>query len=212
MCIRDRAYAFEACGERVELDGVQKVYEEKLEPVLPYHTTAESDAARPVETLKFEAVTRVSPRVGCAKPRVFIPVFPGTNCEYDSARAMERAGAEPEIFVINNLTPAAVAESVEEARRIIERSQMIFLPGGFSGGDEPEGSAKFITAFFRNPALTEAVHKLLDERDGLMLGICNGFQALIKLGLVPFGHIVETDKNCQMCIRDSAGRVRGSVV
>ena len=206
------AYAFEACGERVELDGVQTVYEEKLEPVLPYHTTAEADAARPVEALNFEAVTRVSPRVGCAKPRVFIPVFPGTNCEYDSARAMERAGAEPEIFVIKNLTPAAVAESVEEARRIIERSQMIFLPGGFSGGDEPEGSAKFITAFFRNPALTEAVHQLLDQRDGLMLGICNGFQALIKLGLVPFGHIVETDQTCPTLTFNTIGRHQSMLV
>ncbi len=111
--------------------------------------------------LKYEALNRVAPKVGTAKPRVLIPVFPGTNCEYDSARAMERAGAEPEVFVINNLTPAHVAESVAAVKELIGRSQMIFLPGGFSGGDEPEGSAKFIAAFFRNPAITEAVRGLL---------------------------------------------------
>ena len=119
------------------------------------------------------------PAVKTVKPLAFIPVFPGTNCEYDTARAVERAGGAAEILVINNLTPEAITQSIAEASRMIARSQMIVLPGGFSGGDEPDGSAKFITAFFRNPAMKDAVHDLLQRRDGLMLGICNGFQALI---------------------------------
>ena len=132
-----------------------------------------------------------APKVGVAKPRVLIPVFPGTNCEYDTARAFERAGAEPEILVVRQPDPRRhVAESVEAlVEGALDASQIVVLPGGFSGGDEPDGSAKFITAFFRNPAVTEAVRRLLQQRDGLMLGICNGFQALIKLGLVPYGEI-----------------------
>ena len=125
-----------------------------------------------------------------------IPVFPGNNCEYDSARAFEQAGAVVDTFVINNLTPDKVAESTAELVRLIKNSQIIMLPGGFSGGDEPDGSAKFITAFFRAPAVTEAVRDLLQNRDGLMLGICNGFQALVKLGLVPFGDIRPMDEDC----------------
>jgi phosphoribosylformylglycinamidine synthase len=124
-----------------------------------------------------------------AKPQVFIPVFPGTNCEYDSARAWERAGAKAETLVIRNLTPSAVEESVEAIVKGIKEANIIMLPGGFSGGDEPDGSGKFIAAMFRNPRIKEEVHKLLFKRDGLMLGICNGFQALIKLGLVPYGEI-----------------------
>ncbi|NEM83871.1 phosphoribosylformylglycinamidine synthase, partial [Escherichia coli] len=122
-----------------------------------------------------------------ARPRVIIPVFPGNNCEYDSARAFRAAGAEADVFVINNLSPEAVAESTHELARRIRESQIGMIPGGFSGGDEPDGSAKFITAFFRAPEVTEAVRDLLQARDGLMLGICNGFQALVKLGLVPYG-------------------------
>ena len=133
------------------------------------------------------------PATAIAKPRVLIPVFPGTNCEYDTARAFIKAGAEPEVMVIRNLTAQAVAESVEAFAEAIDRSQIVFIPGGFSGGDEPDGSGKFITAFFRNPKLRDAVHELLNQRDGLMGGICNGFQALIKLGLVPYGEIREAD-------------------
>ena len=113
-------------------------------------------------------------------------MFPGNNCEYDSAAAFERAGADVSTLIVNNLTPAAVAESTAALVEEIKKSQIIMIPGGFSGGDEPDGSAKFITAFFRAPAVTEAVRDLLNNRDGLMLGICNGFQALIKLGLVPY--------------------------
>ena len=124
-----------------------------------------------------------------ARPRVAIPVFPGTNCEYDSARACLRAGLEPEIVVVRNLTASALEESALALEKAIRAAQILFLPGGFSGGDEPDGSAKFIASFFRNPEVTEAVRRLLQQRDGLMLGICNGFQALIKLGLVPYGDI-----------------------
>lgn len=126
-----------------------------------------------------------------AKPKVFIPAFPGTNCEVDSARAFEKAGAEANILVVNNLSSAAINETIDKMVKEIEQSQIIMLPGGFSGGDEPEGSGKFIATTFRNPKVKEAVQKLLNCRDGLMLGICNGFQALIKLGLVPYGDIVD---------------------
>ena len=125
------------------------------------------------------------------RPKVLIPVFPGTNCEYDSAKAFRDAGADPDIFIINNLSPQAVAQSVEAFAAKIRESQIIFIPGGFSGGDEPDGSGKFITAFFRNAEIREAVTDLLDNREGLMIGICNGFQALIKLGLVPYGKITD---------------------
>ncbi len=153
-----------------------------------------------------------APSVKCAKPKVLIPVFPGTNCEYDSARAMINGGAEAQIVVIRNLTAEDVSRSVEEVARQIASSQMIFIPGGFSGGDEPDGSAKFITAFFRNPAVKEQVTKLLDDRDGLMLGICNGFQALIKLGLVPYGKIIDTDDTCPTLTYNTIARHQSKMV
>ena len=142
-----------------------------------------------VEKINGSLTAPAAPKIGVAKPKVIIPVFPGTNCEYDTAKAFARAGADPEILVVRNLTPADVAESCEALVKAIDASQIVMLPGGFSGGDEPDGSAKFIASFFRNPAVTEAVRRLLQQRDGLMLGICNGFQALIKLGLVPYGDI-----------------------
>ncbi len=132
-----------------------------------------------------------SPVIKTAKPKVFIPVFPGTNCEVDTARAFEKAGAEPELLIVRNLTPSAIEETIDKMVELINNSQMIMLPGGFSGGDEPDGSGKFIATTFRNPKVSEAVNNLLKNRDGLMLGICNGFQALIKLGLVPYGEIRE---------------------
>ena len=147
-----------------------------------------------------------------AKPKVLIPVFPGTNCEFDSARAMVSAGADPEIFVVRNLSAEDVTRSVEQFAAKIQESQMIFIPGGFSGGDEPDGSAKFITAFFRNPAIKEQVTKLLEDRDGLMLGICNGFQALVKLGLVPFGKIIDTDENCPTLTYNHIARHQSKLV
>ena len=147
-----------------------------------------------------------------AKPRVVIPVFPGNNCEYDTARAFERVGAVADVFVVNNLTPAAVAESTRELARRIRESQIVMIPGGFSGGDEPDGSAKFITAFFRAPEVTEAVRELLQKRDGLMLGICNGFQALVKLGLVPYGDIRPMDADCATLTFNTIGRHQSRLV
>ena len=204
-------YVFASGGEEIDLESVREKYESKLESVLPYYSIEQGDGEE-VEPITFAAERRYQSSTKSAVPRVLIPVFPGTNCEYDSARAMERAGAQPEIFVINNLTPQHVAESVEMMVKKIEQSQMIFLPGGFSGGDEPEGSAKFITAFFRNPAVTEAVRRLIHQRDGLMLGICNGFQALIKLGLVPFGDIVDTDETCPTLTFNTIGRHQSMLV
>ncbi len=163
---------------------LQEIWEAKLEPVYPYRK-----AGPTVEKINGSLTAPAAPKIGVAKPKVIIPVFPGTNCEYDTAKAFARAGADPEILVVRNLTPADVAESCEALVKAIDASQIVMLPGGFSGGDEPDGSAKFIASFFRNPAVTEAVRRLLQQRDGLMLGICNGFQALIKLGLVPYGDI-----------------------
>ena len=141
-----------------------------------------------------------------ARPRVFIPVFPGTNCEFDSTRAFEKAGAEVDVKVFRNLTPSDIRDSVEIFEKAIENAQMIMFPGGFSAGDEPDGSAKFFATVFRNAKIKEAVQKLLDERDGLVLGICNGFQALIKLGLVPGGRICGQDENSPTLTYNTIGR------
>ena len=179
-----KEYVFEACGEKLDMAQLQEIWEGKLEPVYPYRK-----AGPTVEKINGKLTAPAAPKIGVAKPKVIIPVFPGTNCEYDTAKAFARAGADPEILVVRNLTPADVAESCKALVKAIDASQIVMLPGGFSGGDEPDGSAKFIASFFRNPAVTEAVRRLLQQRDGLMLGICNGFQALIKLGLVPYGDI-----------------------
>jgi len=141
-----------------------------------------------------------------ARPRVFIPVFPGTNCEYDTEKAFRDAGAECDVFVLKNLTPADIIASVADMTKRIQKSQMIMIPGGFSAGDEPEGSGKFIATVFRNPAICEAVTELLEQRDGLMLGICNGFQALIKLGLVPYGKILDLDEDSLTLTYNAIGR------
>ena len=201
------AYTFTPGGEVISLDALEEAWQGKLEPVFPYRGKGEE-----VEAVTFTAPARKAPAIGVAKPKVIIPVFPGTNCEYDTARAFRRAGADPQVLVINNLTPAAVAESCEALVKAIDASQIVMLPGGFSGGDEPDGSAKFITAFFRAPAVTEAVHRLLKQRDGLMLGICNGFQALIKLGLVPFGEIRPMDEGCPTLTFNTIGRHQSMLV
>ena len=177
-------YTFTACGETLDMNQLQEIWESKLEPVYPYRK-----AGPTVEKISGKITPPAAPKIGVAKPKVIIPVFPGTNCEYDTAKAFRAAGADPEILVIRNLTPADVTASCEALVKAIDASQIVMLPGGFSGGDEPDGSAKFIASFFRSPAVTEAVRRLLFQRDGLMLGICNGFQALIKLGLVPYGDI-----------------------
>lgn len=186
------------------------MYEDKLESVFPCKVSEKSKAA---PNLTFESGTQHrSPALKTAKPRVIIPVFPGTNCEFDSARAMREAGADAEIFVINNLTADGVARSVEAFAQKVAGAQMIFIPGGFSGGDEPDGSGKFITAFFRSGAVKASVEALLEKRDGLICGICNGFQALIKLGLVPFGRIVDTDENCPTLTYNTIGRHQSRIV
>lgn len=180
-----------ACGETVLLlNDLCGIYEDKLESV--YHCNIETDGQTPAN-ISFDSSKEFGASVKIARPKALIPVFPGTNCEYDTAKAFDGAGAEPEIFVLNNLTAADVASSIETFAAKVRESQMIFIPGGFSGGDEPDGSGKLITAFFRNQEIKEAVTELLEQRDGLMAGICNGFQALIKLGLVPFGKIMDTD-------------------
>ncbi|MGM9618411.1 MAG: phosphoribosylformylglycinamidine synthase, partial [Oscillospiraceae bacterium] len=173
-------------GETVSLKELLALNEGVLAGVYPTKT---EEAAEPVKEFSFNAKSVAAPAVKTARPKALIPVFPGTNCEYDTARALLAAGAEAEIAVIRNLSAADVAESVERFAASLKTAQMVVIPGGFSGGDEPDGSAKFITAFFRNPSVREQVTALLEKRDGLMLGICNGFQALIKLGLVPYGRI-----------------------
>ena len=195
-----------------EIVSISELYELNtavLEKVYPTKTV-ETEATVP--TFSCPGVSTLAPAVKVAKPKVLIPVFPGTNCEYDSARAVMAAGGEADIVVIRNLTADDVARSVETVAKKIGESQMIFIPGGFSGGDEPDGSAKFITAFFRNPAIKEQVTKLLEERDGLMCGICNGFQALIKLGLVPFGKIIDTDDTCPTLTFNTIARHQSRIV
>lgn len=186
-------YTLQINGETVDLQEIQQKWEATLEPVYPRITKAPQET---VPTYNYQCVERTTSSIKLAQPRVLIPVFPGTNCEYDTARAFERAGAKADIVVIRNKTSEQIKESVELIREKIANSQIIAIPGGFSGGDEPEGSAKFIASFFRNPQITEAVMELLKNRDGLMCGICNGFQALVKLGLVPYGEIISTDASC----------------
>ena len=192
-----------ACGELFAL------YEKKLENVYPTQAPAENI---PMETFSAPEADRRAPAVKTARPRVLIPVFPGTNCEYDSARAMTDAGAEAQIMVLNNRTADGIARSVEHFAQALRDAQMVFIPGGFSGGDEPDGSGKFITAFFRNAAVKEEVTALLERRDGLMCGICNGFQALIKLGLVPYGRIIDTDASCPTLTFNTIARHQSRIV
>jgi phosphoribosylformylglycinamidine synthase len=204
------AYEIRSGEEVFPLAELEGLYEAKLEPVFPTQ-------AKPADNSEFripnsELRSSAAPAIKCAKPRVLIPVFPGTNCEYDSARAFERAGAEPQIFVINNRTPGSLADSVNRAEKALKNAQILFLPGGFSGGDEPDGSGKFITAFFRNPRLAGAVGELLEKRTGLVGGICNGFQALVKLGLVPFGEIREMTPDCPTLTFNTIGRHQSKLV
>ncbi len=193
----------------VDLDEILKIYEDKLESVYSCNIPA---AKGSFENFSYDCKERKAPSVKVVRPRVLIPVFPGTNCEYDSAKAIENAGMESEIIVINNLSPKSVSESVSYFAKRIKDAQMIFIPGGFSGGDEPDGSGKFITAFFRNDEIKEETNRLLSQRDGLMCGICNGFQALIKLGLVPYGEIVDTDEFSPTLTFNTIGRHQSRIV
>ena len=195
--------------EKIRLMVLEGLYEDKLEGVYACNIPGTEEKVK-----KYEYVGNSWPKpaIRTAKPRVLIPAFPGTNCEVDSARAVEEAGAEAEIFVVRNLTASQIASSVDAFAQRVKESQIIFIPGGFSGGDEPDGSGKFITAFFRNAAVKEQVMALLQERDGLMCGICNGFQALIKLGLVPYGEIRDMDENCPTLAMNTIGRHQSKIV
>ena len=199
-----------AAGEMVPVTELLSLNEGVLEDVYP-NRAAPPETWAPVltDTGHFQ---KAAPKVGVAKPRVLIPVFPGTNCEYDSARAVTRAGLDADIFVINNQSAQGVEDSAKRFAAKVADSQIIFIPGGFSGGDEPDGSGKFITAFFRNPGVTDAVMELLKARDGLILGICNGFQALIKLGLVPYGEIRDMDADCPTLSYNVIGRHQSRIV
>ncbi len=196
-------------NEAVSVEELRHLNDGVLENVYPTRTEKKENK---IPEFFFEASNRVTPVMKVARPKVLIPVFPGTNCEYDSARAVLAAGGEAQISVIRNLTADDVSRSVENFAKQVAESQMVFIPGGFSGGDEPDGSAKFITAFFRNPAVKEAVTELLNRRDGLMCGICNGFQALIKLGLVPYGKIIDTDENCPTLTYNTIARHQSRIV
>ena len=207
-CVTDKKEI--SCGdEKISLDTVLSDYENKLESVYSCNIPDEKGT---FETFSYSATERKAPAIKAAKPKVIIPVFPGTNCEFDSAKAVNRAGGEAEIFVINNLSAEGINESVSRLATKISESQMIFLPGGFSGGDEPDGSGKFITALFRNAEIKEKVSDLLENRDGLICGICNGFQALIKLGLVPYGKIIDTDENCPTLTYNTIARHQSKIV
>jgi phosphoribosylformylglycinamidine synthase len=201
--------AFSFMGEEIALDKLLQMYENKLESVFACNIPAKGEK---IDIFSFEAKTRVAPAVQIARPRMLIPIFPGTNCEYDSAKAVREAGAEPVLVSINNLTSSAVADSILRFAASIRDAQAIFIPGGFSGGDEPDGSAKLITAFFRNDAIRDAVTDLLDARDGLMLGVCNGFQALVKLGLVPYGKIIDADADAPTLTYNVIGRHQSKIV
>ncbi len=193
----------EVCKEKISLEEAYMAYEKALSEVFPAKHNANDQA---VEIKSFNKTNTKSPVIKTAKPRIFITAFPGTNCEYDSQKAFERAGGIVDSFVFRNLTANAIEESIEEMVKRIKTSQIIMLPGGFSAGDEPDGSGKFIAAVFSNEKIKEAVMELLNKRDGLMLGICNGFQALIKLGLVPYGEIRDLDESSPTLTYNSIGR------
>ena len=196
-------YAITSGDVKLDVASLEKKWDDVLEPVfkaqLPEKPAPEKITYTGGCELKHSSVK-------VAKPRVLIPVFPGTNCEYDMANAFNTYGGDSDIFVIRNLSAKDMEDSVNEFAKHIQNSQMIAIPGGFSGGDEPEGSAKFINAFFRNPKIKDAVEEMLYTRDGLMIGICNGFQALIKLGLVPFGRIVPLTAESPTLTYNTIGR------
>lgn len=194
-----------AGGLRIDLETARSRWEAPLEPVFPMDIAALTDM-KPPRSHNYQPQYSVKPHRNLARPRIVIPVFPGTNCEYDSARAFEKAGGLPELLIFRNLSPREIEASVELLVRKINNAQIIMLPGGFSGGDEPDGSGKFIATVFRNPYVKEAVTRFLEERDGLMLGICNGFQALIKLGLVPFGSIRDITEDSPTLTYNTIGR------
>jgi len=202
-------YVFETSEGCIDMAELQAAWEGKLESVYPYLIKQDE---QDIPAIQCQKEKNLHASYTVEKPHVLIPVFPGTNCEWDTARAFEKYGAEAEIFVIHNRTPEQIEESVDAFAQSIRNSQIIMIPGGFSGGDEPEGSGKFITAFFRNPKIRKEVEDLLENREGLMCGICNGFQALVKLGLVPYGKIIETDAHCPTLTFNRIGRHQSMLV
>ena len=202
-------FAISYNGNKICMCKFNEGYENKLESVYPCNIAYNEEKP---ETVSYKAEKRIGANIKVAKPKVLIPVFPGTNCEFDSAKAASDAGAESEIFVINNLSAEGIKRSAEAFAKKVSESQIVFIPGGFSGGDEPDGSGKFITAFFRGNDVKNAVTELLDNRGGLMCGICNGFQALVKLGLVPYGKIIDTDENCPTLTFNNISRHQSKIV
>ncbi|MCL6590713.1 MAG: phosphoribosylformylglycinamidine synthase [Firmicutes bacterium] len=192
--------------EVIDLDQALSAWEEPLEPIFPSKTSPIAKAPKPFAFTTKRPPQKAPVKASVTRPRIFMPVFPGTNCEYDTAKAFEKAGGVVDLLVIRNLAPWEIEASIEFMVRKINNSQIIMLPGGFSGGDEPDGSGKFIATAFRNPRVKEAVTRLLKERDGLILGICNGFQALIKLGLVPYGEIRDIDESSPTLTFNTIGR------
>lgn len=196
------------CDE-IELARAEEMWADTLETIYPTKLTNE---VKSIENINYKAKNIVIASEKFAKPRVLIPVFPGTNCEYDTAKAFERAGGTAEIFVVNNMSGKHISGSIKKLATSIKNSQIMAFPGGFSGGDEPDGSAKFIVSLMRNAQLTEEIMSLLNQRDGLMCGICNGFQALIKLGLLPYGKITAPNKNAPTLTFNSIGRHQSRLV
>ncbi len=196
-------------SESIALDDLLHASESVLEPVFPCNIAQSGSIP---ETFSAKIRSQTAPAIRCARPTVLIPVFPGTNCEYDSAKAVEDGGASAKIMVLNNRTADGIARSVAQFADALKSAQIVFIPGGFSGGDEPDGSGKFITAFFRNAAIRTQVTDLLERRDGLMLGICNGFQALVKLGLVPYGKIVDPTPDAPTLTFNTIGRHQSRLV
>ncbi len=194
---------FEYANTSLSMEEALSAWTKPLEPVFPTESGVK-EMEIPDKVYETKEIYICKNKV--AKPQVFIPVFPGTNCEYDSARAFERAGASVTARVFKNLSAHDIRESVEVFKKEIEKAQIVMFPGGFSAGDEPEGSAKFFATVFRNQVIKEEIEKLLNQRDGLMLGICNGFQALIKLGLVPEGRIVEQHEDSPTLTMNHIGR------
>ena len=190
------------CG-KLDIDTLVEAWTGKLEKVF----ATKADCPRLTKDIPLTTQHSIlSPVIKTAKPKVFIPVFPGTNCEVDTARAFAKAGADPQLLIVKNLTPKDIEETITQMEKMIKESQIIMFPGGFSGGDEPDGSGKFIATTFRNPVIAQAVTDLLEKRDGLMLGICNGFQALIKLGLVPYGKITDITEDSPTLTFNTVGR------
>lgn len=207
--IVDKAIILKEYNINFNINDLENILEEKLSKVFTIKTKVKDIK---VESELFEAKEIKTPSIKIAKPRVFIPVFPGTNCEYDSARAFRKEGADVKELVLNNMNKELLNESILNMEKSIRESQIVMLPGGFSAGDEPDGSGKFIATVFRNERIKDAVMDLIKNRDGLMIGICNGFQALIKLGLVPYGEIIDIEEDMATLTYNEINRHMSSIV